>query len=96
MIKTIKAKDLARVLQKKGFQLDQGARHQQYYFYYQGEPTLIRVSVSRGSNSEYSKKLLNLVIKEMKLDKTQFEEFVQCPMTEDMYAEQLIKEGLIT
>ncbi len=92
---TIKAKDLALALRRKGFHLEQGSRHEQYYFYYEGQKTAVRVSVSRGSGSEYSGKLLGYVIREMHLNRNQFKDFVQCPMTEETYISNLQNVGIL-
>lgn len=87
----MKAKDLAKCLSKKGFVCSNGGSHDNYYFYYQGVRTYIRVSVSRGSKSDYGSKLLSHVMKEMYLNKEMFQDFVDCPLTEEKYIEHLIE-----
>jgi len=95
-MKPIKARDLERALEKKGFQRQEGSRHTQYYFYYQNKKTSIRVSISRGSNSVYGDYLISCVRKEMKLpDNRQLELFVECTLTEEQYSEYLISSGEI-
>jgi hypothetical protein len=85
----ISAKNLAKALERKGFQKVGGTRHDQYYFFYNGLQTGIRVAISRGSKHTYSGSLLNYVLKEMYLAKKQFEDFVSCSLSEEMYIEYL-------
>lgn len=95
-MKQIKARDLEKALERKGFQREEGSRHIQYRFYYQNKKISVRVSISRGSNSVYGDTLISYVRKEMRLhDKRQFEQFVECTLTEEKYSEHLIKIGEI-
>lgn len=91
----MKASILAKALAKKGFTCQNQKRHDQYYFYCDGKKTSIRVSISRGSGYEYNSQLLSLVMKEMHLDRSQFNDFIQCPLTLERYTEILIKKELI-
>ena len=96
-MKQIKARDLEKALERKGFQREEGSRHVQYYFYYQNKKTSVRVSISRGSSSVYGDSLISYVRKEMRLpDKRQFEQFVECTLTEEKYSNLLIKNREIT
>jgi hypothetical protein len=94
-MKEIKSADLAKALAKKGFQYKAQKRHDQYYFYYQSRKQPIRVSISRGSNCSYSKSLLKHVCDEMHINKAQFEEFVECSLTYEEYADHLLALGKI-
>ena len=85
----ISAKDLAKALKKKGFKKVGGTRHDQYYFFYNDLQTSIRVAISRGSTHTYSDSLLKHVLREMYLVKKQFEDFVSCSLSEEMYIEHL-------
>ena len=96
-MKPIKARDLEKALEKKGFQRHEGSRHTQYYFYYQNKRTSVRVSISRGSNSVYGDSLIAYVRKEMRLpDNRHLELFVECTLSEEQYSKDLIKNGEIT
>ncbi len=95
-MKEISAKQLAQALSKKGFIKESGKRHDQYFFVYNSKRTSIRVSISRGSGYAYSGDLLRrLRADEMKLDKQNFIDFIQCPLTVEMYAQYLIQKGVI-
>lgn len=85
----ISSKNLAKALENKGFQKEAGSKHDHYYFFYDGLKTNIRVVISRGSKHSYSGSLLNLVLKQMYLAKKQFEGFVSCSLSEEMYIEHL-------
>jgi hypothetical protein len=85
----ISAKDFAKALKKKGFKKVGGTKHDQYYFFYNGLQTSIRVTISRGSTHTYNDSLLGYVLKEMYLLKRQFEDFVGCSLSEEMYIEHL-------
>ena len=91
----IKGKDLATALIKKGFRLKEGGRHEIYHFFYQGKKTSVRAEVSRGSKSSYSGDLLRQVVKQMHLDRTLFSSFIECSMSEEMYADHLENIGKI-
>lgn len=96
-MKPIKARDLEKALEKKGFRRHEGNRHIQYFFYYQNKKTPVRVSISRGSNSVYGDSLIAYVRKEMRLpDNRHLELFVECTLTEEQYSKDLIKNGEIT
>jgi predicted RNA binding protein YcfA (HicA-like mRNA interferase family) len=87
----IKANDLEKALKKKGFQLKKGtSKHDQYYFFYKGIRTSIRVSISRGSQYTYNDGAISFIYKEMHLDKKQLLEFVDCQFTESQYIDHLI------
>lgn len=93
-MKPIKARDLERALEKKGFRRHEGSNHTLYYFYYQNNQTKIRVPISRGSNSVYGDSLISRVRKEMRLPSNrQFELFVECTLTEEEYSTYLINNG---
>jgi hypothetical protein len=85
----IPGKELASVLERKGFQCIEGGKHEKYYFMRDGKRTPIKVIVSRG-NKSYSGTLLNYVSKEMGLTKAKLTEFVQCSMSEADYLEYLL------
>lgn len=90
----VKASDLAKALCKKGFALEGGKRHDQYYFYFNGKRTSIRVSISRGSGYTYRDSALKYIREEMRLeDKQQFQDFLKCPLTEEMYIQHLRNSG---
>jgi predicted RNA binding protein YcfA (HicA-like mRNA interferase family) len=90
---TRKSKDIISVLKKKGFSLQPEKNHHQYYclFDKNGKKTHIQTYFSHGKK-EYNKTLLSQVKKELKfLETSDFEDFMNCPMSYQMYLKMLKK-----
>jgi len=92
-------KDIAAALLKKGFALDNaGARDHDRYEYVHGTVQPIYTVLSRGTAYKtYSDKLCAKVKRQLLLDsKKQLTEFVECPMTRELYRAHLeAKEVLV-
>ncbi len=92
---SISASVLAKVLQRKGFSLDGGTKHDIYRLYYQGKKTSVKVPISRGSKSSYSDYLISCVCKEMSLSKDEFFQFYECTLSLGQYIKLLITKGIL-
>lgn len=81
-------------LKKKGFKEEREGKHINYYFHHNGKDTGIRTWISHG-DKEIRDHLIACMVKQTKLDKAQFLDLVNCPMTEEQYIEILKKQKLI-
>ena len=95
MSRTRKSKQIEEALKKKGFKKD-NTHHKVYFFYVKDKKTGIRTFVSHGIK-EYSGNLLSKVRNQMKLSTNRdFDDFMDCSMTETQYRDKLINGGHIT
>lgn len=78
---------------KKGFCEAKGD-HKHLIFHFNGRKTSIRTKVSHGSK-EISGHLINLMSIQIKLEKKQFIEFVNCPLSVNGYLKELQKQGFV-
>jgi len=88
----IKVRDIVTGLIKKGFSKSEG-NHLHLIFYVNGKKTSIRTKVSHGC-SEIGDNLINLMSVQLKLEKKQFIEFINCPLTFQDYLKELKKQGI--
>lgn len=65
-------KDVEKALSKKG------RDHNYYYVYKNGKKTKINTKVSHGSHKDISDGLLNQMMKQIKLLKKEFNEYMNC------------------
>jgi predicted RNA binding protein YcfA (HicA-like mRNA interferase family) len=86
-----KARDVEAALKSKGFQdsKKKGRDHTYYFFHYNGKKTNIFTKISHGE-SEIHDKNCSSMAKQIKLDNTQFKNFVNCPLTEQDYLKILV------
>jgi hypothetical protein len=95
-MKPRKSKDIQKVLQKKGFELDPAVDHHQfYYLVIQGVKQNIKTYFSHGK-TEYDKFLMGQIKKQLKFaDNKKAEDFFDCPMSGSQYVDMLILSGEI-
>jgi len=93
------AKDRSKVvksLKKKGFALSSRKRDHDYYYYTDESTSTIYTKVSRGSNyKSIGDSLLGKMARQIHLDKKEFLQFVDCPLSSEMYAQILKDKGLL-
>ncbi|GMO60917.1 MAG: hypothetical protein Ta2D_06660 [Rickettsiales bacterium] len=86
-----KAKDIIKAFNKKGFVEKEYGDH--YYFVYYtvaNQKTIIKTKLSRGSNhNEIGDSLLNPMAKQCFLDKKDFINLVDCPLSREEYEKKL-------
>ena len=79
-------------LEQKGFRLE-NTHHKLYRLYVDGRKTAISTRFSHGKK-EYDDRLLGLVRRQMKLQNAlEFNQFMDCTMTGDAYAKNLVDRG---
>lgn len=88
----VKVKKLRQALERKGFRLSE-RNHHYYYFYHEGKKTRVKTKISHGNDS-ISDPLIHSMRNQMKLNKNQFFNFVECPLTEAEYIEILRGQGI--
>lgn len=95
-MKPRKTLEIAKSLKKKGFQLDPEKDHHQYYvFCMEGKKTSINTYFSH-NKSEYDSGLLSSIKRSLFFPTTtQFEEFLDCPLSKEKYIEILRAQGKI-
>jgi hypothetical protein len=88
-----KTTELENALKKKGFHKSNN-HHEMYLFYYENKKTSVRTRLSHGAK-EYSDNLLAQMAKQVKLDRSQFDDLIDCPLTAKGYVQHLIAKGHI-
>lgn len=83
--------EVASALQRKGFERDK-THHCMFWLVVNGKRTSIRTRYSH-SDRQIEGGRIGQMSKQMKLSKRQFEDFVDCRLTGEAYAEMLIDAG---
>lgn len=90
MQQSYKSRDIEKSLKKKGFKEECGD-HKFYYFYLNGKKTTIKTKTSH-NNQEYSKGLVKALMIQLHLTRTQLDDLIKCPLTENDLIEIYSKE----
>lgn len=93
-MKPRKAKDLQRVLLKKGFVLyPEKEHHQFYYLVIDGKKSAIKTYFSHGK-ADYDKTLMSMMKKQLRFKETsKAEDFFDCPLSKEAYIAMLRTNG---
>ena len=93
-MKPRKAKDIKRTLLRKGFELNPKKEyHEYYYFVIDGKKSEVFTYFSH-SKTEYNKHLLSMIKHQLKFESNDdFENFLDCPFSQDDYTQMLIKRA---
>jgi hypothetical protein len=96
-MKVRKAKDLQKVLSKKGFvNYPEKDHHKFYYLEIDGIKQNVYTYFSHGLN-EYGSSLMIKIKKQLKFEDTnKAEDFFDCPMSKEQYVEMLTRSGNIS
>lgn len=86
--------DVASALERKGFERDQ-SHHFMFWLVLNGKRTSIRTRFSH-SDRQIEGGRIGQMSKQMKLSKRQFEDFVDCRLTGEAYAQMLLDAGDVT
>lgn len=89
---TMKVRDVLVGLNKKGFLQDEND-HKHLILYVNGKKTIVRTKVSQGA-SEINDHLINLMSMQLHLEKKEFMDLVNCPLSFDDYIKKLNNAGL--
>lgn len=87
-------KDVKKVLLKKGFTLTSGD-HEYFFVYRNGQKTAINTKISRGSQKDIPDGLLKMMMKQIRLEKNDFERYLNCTMSGDEYIQYLLDHQYI-
>ena len=82
-------KDVKKVLLKKGFTLV-GGDHEYFFVYRNGQKTAVNTKISRGSGRDISSGLLKQMMKQIRLEREDFERYLNCTMSKDEYIQYLL------
>jgi hypothetical protein len=90
--------EVKKALESKGFKLsDKKSKDHFFYIYiYKGKKTSIFTKLSHGSKyKSIGDDLLQKMSRQLKLNKVQFIDFVDCPLTKEDYEKHLKDIGVI-
>ncbi len=87
------SKKVEQSLIKKGFKLEP-SDHKYYVFYYNGKRTRIKTKVSH-CGQEINDFLIKNMSRQVHLNKSQFCDLINCPLSKEAYKDILIKIGLL-
>jgi hypothetical protein len=73
-------------LSEKGFKSKEGAKHIFYQYYFEGKKTQIVTFMSRPPGPIYDK-LISKMAKQVKLQRNEFIDLVNCPLTKEKLLE---------
>ena len=90
---SLKASEVSRNLQKKGF-VAHDTDHTFYVFEVAGKSSEIRTKISHGEK-EIGAHLINKMSKQLHLTKAEFVDFATCKISEEEYKEKLHNQGII-
>ena len=88
-------KDVRRVLLKKGFSLEPGGDHEYFYVYRDGKKTAVNTKISRGSKKDIPDGLLKTMMRQIRLERNDFERYFNCTMSGEEYIKYLIDHNYI-
>ena len=88
----LKVRDIDSALRKKGFQESnkKNPDHIYYFLYHKGNKTRIKTKISHGER-ELHDGLCAAMAREIKLTRRQFNDFVDCPLTYELYVRILVQ-----
>jgi hypothetical protein len=86
-----KTRELDTALRKKGFVPYEG-NHTFYFLHVRGKKTSIRTKISHGA-TEYGLDLLGQMSKQLHLERAEFEQLVDCPVSHQDYVAMLVERG---
>ena len=92
-MKPRKTRDIENNLKRKGFRAI-NRNHIFYVLYVNGKKTSIRTKISHGSK-EYPGSLLIQMAKQLHLKRDEFNNLIDCPLTQEELIEILIKRGVL-
>jgi len=95
-MKIRKSREVIKTLQKKGFQLNPNKKHHKFYYLtINGKKTDIYTYFSH-SIDDLDNKLLSSIKSQLKfISHFEFENFLDCPLTLDMYLDILKRDNFL-
>jgi hypothetical protein len=94
---SVERSQIKQALTSKGFVEKSGGDHDKYIYYNQeGKKTQIITLLSRGSSYKvYSDSLLGRMVHQLKINKAQLNNLIECPLTREGYEGLLKSKGII-
>ncbi len=89
-----KSKTVGAALERKGFQRTNSA-DRVYHLYVDGRRTSVRTKMSHGSDKALSDALIAQMRKQTRLDRSEFDAFVRCPLSYEAYVALLKERGIV-
>ena len=90
-----KAREVRRGLRRKGFRKTD-ARHRKYqYFALDGQEGGVNTLMSHGSDREISDQLLGRMARQLHLTRRQFDDLIDCRLSQADYEAMLRRDGFI-
>lgn len=90
---SLKSNNIIKGLIKKGFQKRQ-SDHVHLVFYYNDKRTEIWTKVSHGGNKEIGDNLIKKMCKQLKLNKQEFKNLVDCTISKEDYVQKLKNQNI--
>lgn len=91
-----KRKDVEKALKKKGFVEKLDGHHKYYILYENGNRTNINTHTSHGStHKDINVTIYVKMAKQMKLTKSELDQFVKCTLSKDNYVKLLKNKNLL-
>ena len=78
-------RDVESALKKKGFRQDEGDHHWFIYWTADGLKTTIRTKTSHGSTKDLGDGLLKEMARQLRTDKGNFLDLIDCPLSREQY-----------
>jgi hypothetical protein len=92
----LKHNNIKSGLTKKGFKIsDSYSDHVILTFYHNDSPTGVWTKLSHGGGKEIGEGLIHTMASQVKLNKKQFLELIECIMTRDSYVTELRKQNIV-
>lgn len=89
-MKQFKPREVTKALERKGFVKERSTKHLHYFFYVNGKRTSVHTFLSHG-NSPIGTPNIKRMSSQMKLSTEEFEDFVNCPLSQEKYTRHLEK-----
>lgn len=88
-----KTREIEEALLSKGF-MKEDKKHKMFFLYYGDKRTSIYAMTSHGIK-EYGENLLAKMAREIKLNRNELDDLIECPLQKDDFIEKLKKDGHI-
>uniref|UniRef100_Q3AQR2 YcfA-like protein n=1 Tax=Chlorobium chlorochromatii (strain CaD3) TaxID=340177 RepID=Q3AQR2_CHLCH len=91
-----KIRDIEVALEKKGFKRVESDHSYFIYFTIENKKSRVRTKTSHGHKGQaLSDNLFSVMAKQCKLNKNQFSELIQCPLSRNDYEKILDMQGMV-
>ena len=89
--------DVQRGLQRKGFKLSDNDHEKFIFFLSNGKKSSVWTKISRGSgHREISGSNLGKMSRQCRLNSSDFEDLLDCPLSREKYEQKLVEDGYVS